>query len=180
MASTPASLTYRHSIELLAGSIGSKTISYHAACGGFRGSTTPGKARFDRKSYDPKLPKSALPKGKYKLAYLGAPYKHYAGGAVLLWPSDQVLNTLNGSTRSTNDFLIHGPGKIGSEGCIVLYHGEHYKEVMKKFKEAYGTVDWSKSDSEKWHGTLEVVDEPVKGWEKKMLDYFDPFKQRTA
>lgn len=164
-----AQFTYEHRTECLKGTVGKKVFNVYAASGGNRASTKL-RDRVTRVTFDPAQPGAALPKGKCRLAFLGKPYKHYGDGAVLLWPEKKILERYKISKRTFNDFLIHAPGPVGSEGCIVPYRKSDAKALLKAFRTAFGKVDWTaKKDEDKWHGWLEVLDEPIEGLKYRIL-----------
>jgi hypothetical protein len=126
-----ARLTYEHRTECLTGTVGTKTFHLYAASGGNRASTKL-RDRVTRVTFDPAQPGAALPKGKYRPAFLGKPYKHYSDGAVLLWPEKKILERYKTSKRTFNNFLIHAPGPVGSEGCIVSYRRSDAKALSEE------------------------------------------------
>ena len=124
-----ASLTYDPDAELLHGTANGKKISINAASGGFRGTTNKKKKRIPQHiSMNSKNSKAVIPSGTYKIFWLGR-YKKF-GECCFLHPDANTKQFCQNNGRKWNDFLIHGPGPVGSEGCIVPYAKGDYRSLM--------------------------------------------------
>jgi hypothetical protein len=117
-----ARLAYDPAGERLTGRIAGTLVDLRACSGGRRGATDPARWLDTPESWDQARVGGPLPAGRYEIVWLGV-YVGWSGRrfgrACFLRPDPETMARIAGSGRVWHDFLLHGPGPGGSEGCLV-------------------------------------------------------------
>jgi hypothetical protein len=133
-------LVYVIATETLKGQISGQPFEMKAVSGGGRGSTKPGTAQNSLASFDPRKPTTgasvnerggALPPG---LWWINPPeWKENKHPALGVWvsfvePTGNQAEYFRKRTYDTDTgFFVHGSGKRGSNGCLVIEPGVRKK-----------------------------------------------------
>jgi hypothetical protein len=117
-----ARLVYDPAAERLTGRVAGTPVDLRACSGGRRGATDPSRRLDTAESWDQGRVGGPLPAGRYAVVWLGD-YVGWSGRrfgpACFLRPDPGTRMRIAASGRVWHDFLIHGPGPGGSEGCLV-------------------------------------------------------------
>ena len=136
-----ADLTYDVPRERLFGTIDTIAIDLRAVSGGHRGAVDP--ARWDRSppSWDRSRVGGPTPDGRYTIYWLGdytSPTGKRFGLCCFLHPDPETKQRISASGRTWNDYLLHKPGAIGIEGCVIPWPMAAYDQLIAQLA---GTVD---------------------------------------
>ena len=136
-----ADLTYFVTAERLAGTIDAMPVSVRAVSGGHRGAVD--RSRWERgpESWDRTRVGGPTPAGRYVIYWLGAytsPTGKAFGDCCFLHPDDETRAWIDAKGRVWNDFLLHRPGRIGSEGCVIPWPMAVYEDLITRLA---GEVD---------------------------------------
>ena len=128
-----ARLVYDPDSERLSGTAGSRSFAMTVYSGGHRGALDRGRWADDAASRDQSRVGGPIPAGTYTIHWLGdytSPTGKAFGRCCFLWPDPATKARIDAAGRRWNDFLIHRPGKIGSEGCLILWPAEDFETLM--------------------------------------------------
>ncbi|MCA8908644.1 MAG: hypothetical protein KDA49_08280 [Rhodospirillaceae bacterium] len=145
-----AKLIYDAARERLHGTIDGAPVDLRAVSGGHRGAVDPGRWQSGPESWDRTKVGGPTPAGRYTIYWLGdytSPTNKRFGLCCFLHPDPETKAWIDAAGRTWNDFLLHKPGAVGSEGCIIPWPMESYEALITRLA---GEVDQPV-------GTLEVV-----------------------
>ena len=141
MAEPPATLTYDPAGERLSGSVDGRAVDLRACSGGHRGATDPSRWSDTPESWDQHRVGGPLPAGRYTIIWLGDYIGwsgHRFGPACFLLPDPQTRARITAVGRIWHDFLLHGPGPSGSDGCLVPFPDPVFRDLIATLK---GRID---------------------------------------
>ena len=132
-----ADLIYDPAGERLTGVIGAQAVEVRACSGGRRGATDPARWRDTPESWDQARIGGPLPPGRYEIHWLGD-YVGWSGRrfgrACFLAPDPETRAWITAAGRVWHDFLLHGPGPGGSDGCLVPYPAEVFEPLIDRLE----------------------------------------------
>jgi hypothetical protein len=132
-SATPARLVYDPAGERLTGRAGGIAVDMRACSGGRRGAFDAGRWLDTPDSWDQRRVGGPLPPGRYTVVWLGE-YVGWSGRpfgrACFLAPDPETRAAIVASGRVWHDFLLHGPGPGGSEGCLVPWPAAAYRQLI--------------------------------------------------
>ena len=136
-----ARLTYNAPSERLFGSVDGCPVDLRALSGGHRGALDSARWQRTAESWDRSRVGGPTPVGTYTIYWLGdytSPTGKRFGRCCFLHPDAETKARIEAAGRVWNDFLIHKPGAIGSEGCVIPWPMDAYETLIDLLE---GTVD---------------------------------------
>ena len=128
-----ADLVYDPDTERLSGTVGGRSVAMRVCSGGHRGALDRTRWEVDAASRDQGRVGGPIPAGSYTIHWLNdytSPTGKAFGRCCFLWPDPATKARIDAAGRRWNDFLIHRPGKIGSEGCLIPWPVEDFDALM--------------------------------------------------
>ena len=128
-----AELVYDPNTERLSGIAGGRAVALTVHSGGHRGALDRRRWQDDAASRNQSRVGGPIPAGTYTIHWLNdytSPTGKVFGRCCFLWPDPTTKARIDAAGRRWNDFLIHRPGKIGSEGCLIPWPTEDFEALM--------------------------------------------------
>lgn len=138
-----ADLTYDVPRERLFGAIDGVSVDLRAVSGGHRGALDAARWQTTADSWDRTRVGGPTPAGRYTLHWLGdytSPTGKRFGLCCFLHPDPETKDRIVATGRIWNDFLLHKPGRIGSEGCVIPWPMASYEVLIHRLVAAPDSV----------------------------------------